>query len=180
MISGMVGNAMLLDEFVVFYFLKKYRIRRLAQVKVLEFIISLKYYSKFWVKAETFCILMDVMKFLPTFDQTDSYNYKIDYYVQNYFFQIYRLVSLFDQVENDDGVVYVETKKIKKVAKAILFFVDEIAMSRFMARLDKDNRVFEKIEHVDLDYALFLFIEEYFSARRKMSSQLGRLFSKAT
>jgi ribosome recycling factor len=51
MISGMVGNAMLFDEFVVFYFLKKQKIRRLAEVKVLEFIISLKYYSRFWIKA---------------------------------------------------------------------------------------------------------------------------------
>ena len=35
MISGMVGNAMLFDEFVVFFFLQKYRIRRLAEVKLL-------------------------------------------------------------------------------------------------------------------------------------------------
>ena len=33
--AAMVGNAMLFDEFVVFYFLKKYKIRRLAEVKLL-------------------------------------------------------------------------------------------------------------------------------------------------
>ena len=68
----MVGNGMLFDEFVVYYYLKKYKIRRLAEVKLLEFIISLKYYSRFWIKAETFCYLMDVMKYQPAFDHSDS------------------------------------------------------------------------------------------------------------
>lgn len=98
MISGMVGNAMLFDEFVVFFFLKKYRIRRLAEVKLLEFIISIKYYTKFWMKAETFCVLMDVMRFIPMFDQTDMYNYRADYYAQNFFFQVYKVMSSFDMV----------------------------------------------------------------------------------
>ena len=35
MTSAMVGNGMLFDEFVVFYYLKKYKIRRLAEVKLL-------------------------------------------------------------------------------------------------------------------------------------------------
>ena len=48
MTSGMVGNAMLFDEFVVFFFIKKYKIRSLSEVKLLEFIISLRYYTKFW------------------------------------------------------------------------------------------------------------------------------------
>jgi hypothetical protein len=77
----MVGNSMLFDEFVVCYFLKKYRIRRLAEVKLLEFVISLKYYSKFWVRASLFCVLMDVMRYA-----TNSEHYRCDYYAQNYFF----------------------------------------------------------------------------------------------
>ena len=35
MTCGMVGNSMLFDEFVVFFFIKKYKIRRLAEVKLL-------------------------------------------------------------------------------------------------------------------------------------------------
>ena len=35
MVSGMVGNSMLFDEFVVYFFLRKHRIRRLAEVKLL-------------------------------------------------------------------------------------------------------------------------------------------------
>lgn len=39
------------DEFLIFFFVVKFKMRRLAEVKLLEFIISLKYYSKFWIKA---------------------------------------------------------------------------------------------------------------------------------
>jgi hypothetical protein len=38
---------------------------------------------------------MDVMRFIPMFDQTDMYNYRVDYYAQNFFFQVYRVLSLF-------------------------------------------------------------------------------------
>lgn len=67
MATGGIGNSMQFDEFVVFYFLNKHRIRRLAEVKLLEFIISLKYYSRYWTRAEMFCQLMDVMRYHPLF-----------------------------------------------------------------------------------------------------------------
>jgi len=35
MTAGVIGNGMLFDEFVVFHFLNKHRIRRLAEVKLL-------------------------------------------------------------------------------------------------------------------------------------------------
>lgn len=47
----MVGTATSFDEFFVLYFIKKHNIRRLAEIKMLELIISIKYYTKFWPKA---------------------------------------------------------------------------------------------------------------------------------
>lgn len=154
----MVGNAMLFDEFVVYYFLRKHRIRRLAEVKLLEFIISLKYYAKFWKKAETFCIVMDVMRYIPMFDQADSYNYRVDYYAQNYFFQVFRILNSFELINDDDGTVYIPIKKVKKIMKAVLFFTDDLSKSRLMSRLDKDIRIFNKVECTDFDYAMMLFL----------------------
>jgi hypothetical protein len=89
----MVGNSMLFDEFVVCFFLKRHRIRRLAEVKLLEFIISLKYYSKFWLRAELFCVMMDVMRYTPSSEHVDGNNYRSDYYAQNYFFEVYKALS---------------------------------------------------------------------------------------
>lgn len=178
MISGMVGNAMLFDEFVVFYFLKKQKIRRLAEVKVLEFIISLKYYSKFWIKAETFCMLMDVMKYVPSFEVAESNNYRLDYYSQNFFFQVYRQMRSFDLVHDEDGTVYVPVKKVKKLIKVILFFSDEISRSRISAKVEKDIRIFDRVECTDFDHVILLFLEEYFASRKRISSALGKSFSK--
>ena len=51
MMAGGIGNGILFDEFLVIHFLKKHGIRRLAEVKLLEFVISLKYYSRYWPRA---------------------------------------------------------------------------------------------------------------------------------
>ena len=95
------------DEFVIFYFITKFKIRRLAEVKLLEMIISLKYYAKFWSKAEIFCCLLDAMKYQPLSDPNESPVYKFDHYSQNYFFSIYKNIRKFNLYNDDDGTVYV-------------------------------------------------------------------------
>jgi hypothetical protein len=97
--TGGIGNGILFDEFVVFYFLKKHRIRRLAEIKLLEFIISLKYYNRYWLRAELFCQLMEVMRYQPLFEQPDGFNYRFDYNTQNFFFSVYRKMATFNCVE---------------------------------------------------------------------------------
>ena len=96
------------DEFLIFFFLTKFKMRRLAEVKLLELIISLKYYAKFWVKAETFCCLLDIMKFQPYSDPSESAIFKFDHYAQNYFFSIYKHVNKFDLFHDSDGTVYAQ------------------------------------------------------------------------
>ena len=103
-------------------------------MKLLEFIISLKYYSRFWLKAEIFCLLMDVMKHQPLFDSTDSNNYRLDYYAQNFFFHVYKRMSKLDLIHEEDGTVYVSTKRIKKLMKLMLFFTDDIQRSRLSVK----------------------------------------------
>jgi hypothetical protein len=88
---------------------------------------------------------MDVMRFIPMFDQTDMYNYRVDYYAQNFFFQVYRAISCFDIIHEEDGTDYVQTKKVKKLMKGILFFTEEVNRSRLMVKLDKDIRIFDKV-----------------------------------
>lgn len=105
-ITGGIGNGILFDQFVVYFFLQKYRIRRLAEVKLLEFIISLKYYCRYWPKAQLFCQLMDVMRYQPLFEQPEGFNYKFDYNTQNFFFAIYRKLITFNQVQ-EEGALFV-------------------------------------------------------------------------
>ena len=150
---------MLFDEFVVHFFMKRHRIRRLAEVKLLEFIISIKYYSKFWVKVETFCYLMDVMKYQPTFEFNDSGNYKFDLYTQNFFFSVFKVFSNFETITEEDGTVYIPLRKVKKIMRALLFFTDEMSRSRLIVKLEKEVRVYDKVDHVEYDTAIILFID---------------------
>ena len=62
--------------------------------------------------------------------------------------------------------------------KPILFFTDEISRSRLFVRLEKDIRIFDKVECADFDYSMMMFMEEYYSVRRKMTSQISRFFTK--
>lgn len=64
--------------------------------------------------------------------------------------------------------------------KGILFFTEEVSRSRLMVKLDKEMRIFDKVEHADFDFALNLFMEEYFAVRRKMTAQISRSFSRVS
>jgi hypothetical protein len=78
---------------------------------------------------------MDVMKYLPLNDPNDSPSYKFDYYAQNFFFSIYRNLSKFDLINDDDGAVYIAINDVRKLLKASLFFTDELSKSRISARV---------------------------------------------
>ena len=158
LVAGGIGNGMLFDEFVVFYFLQKHRIRRLAEVKLLEFMISLKYYSRYWQRAELFCQLMEVMRYQPLFDNPDGFNYRLDYNAQNFFFSIHRKLATFDCVE-EEGATYVDKKSAKKLLNICLYFTEEYQRSRLLAKLDKDLRVFDKVEYCDFDWAMALMLD---------------------
>lgn len=88
---------------------------------------------------------MDVMKHQPLFDPNDSNNYRLDYYAQNFFFQVYKRMSKFDLIHEEDGTVYVPTKKVKKLMKLMLFFTDDIHRSRLSVKFEKDIRIYQKV-----------------------------------
>ncbi len=41
-------------------------------------------------------------------------------------------------------------------------------------------RIFDKVEHADFDFALNLFMEEFFAVRKKMTAQISRSFSRVS
>ena len=85
-------------------------------------------------------------------------------------------MSKFDLIHDTDGTVYVSTKKVKKLIKLMLFFTDEISRSRLSVKFEKDLRIFDKVECADFDFAIQLFMDEYFISRKKISSSLGKSF----
>lgn len=166
------------DEFLIFYFITKFKLRRLAEVKLLQFIISLKYYSKFWIRAETFCCLMDVMKFQPYSDPSESSIYKFDHYAQIYFFSIYKYTRKFKLIHDDDGTIYTEIENLRKLVRISLFFTEELSRSRILSKLQKQIRTIKKVDCCDLDIVLQLILEEYFAVKKKNFALIDKSFSK--
>lgn len=59
----------------------------------------------------------------------------------------------------EEGATFVQTKQVKKLMRASLYFTEELNRSRLLAKLDKDQRVFDKIDHCDFDFAMALFLD---------------------
>jgi len=77
-IQGMINsNYLSLEEFLLIYFLKKYQLRRLVEVKIIEFISSLKYYIKIWTRAKLFANLAGML-ILGETQQTDASTHSCD------------------------------------------------------------------------------------------------------
>lgn len=56
-------NYLSLDEYVLVYHLKQHKLRRPAEIKMIEFIASLKYYVKIWPRAKTFANLLGLLQY---------------------------------------------------------------------------------------------------------------------
>ena len=71
-INGSVNsNYLSLEEFLILFFMKKHKLRRLAEVKLIEFISSLKYYTKIWPRAKVFAKLTGMLQYSEPID-TDA------------------------------------------------------------------------------------------------------------
>jgi len=66
---------------------------------------------------------MDVMRYQPPVDPADSFNYKLDYNVQNFFFAIQKKMVTYPSIE-EEGTTLVQCKQVKKLMRASLFFTD--------------------------------------------------------
>ena len=53
---------MSLEEYILIYFLGKHKLRRLAELKLIECLTSLKYYVEIWPRAKSFAYLLNMLK----------------------------------------------------------------------------------------------------------------------
>lgn len=122
-------------------FIRKYNMRRLAELKLLEFLISVKYYTKFWQKAETFAAVLDIMRINPYFEINDTNVYKFDIYVQHFFFHVLSQFDKTDLSEEEDGSTFIQLEVIKNKLRPLLCFCEELNRSRLFAKLEKTIRL---------------------------------------
>jgi len=163
---------------------KVYKLRRIAEIKLLEFLVSLKYYSKLWPRATIFTCLTGISTYIKMGSSAEpNFSYDFDAYVQEYFLFIYSKLStefmhIFDHPE---GQSYMTREKLDDFVKQTLFFYNENDRRRFLSKLSKITKKInseDNNEHVDVDKLLEALIDEYFEAKKKNFKILAKNFSK--
>lgn len=49
-----------MEEFILLFFLKKFKLRRNAEIRLMEFLVSIRYYMKTYSRAITFSLLCGI------------------------------------------------------------------------------------------------------------------------
>ena len=79
-----------MEEYLILYFLMKFQLRRLAEIKLIEFLSSIKYYMKSEPRAKVFALLAGMLQRGETMS-TDASTHSCDVYLQEHYLYAYSL-----------------------------------------------------------------------------------------
>lgn len=74
------SNYLSMEEFLILYFLKTHKLRRLAEINLVNFIASLKYYQSQWAWAWVFAIISGFIS-IGQVNPTDASPYSCDIFI---------------------------------------------------------------------------------------------------
>jgi len=132
-INGAVNsNYLSLEEFLIIYFLRKYKLRRLAEVKLIEFISSLKYYTKIWPRAKVFAKLTGMLQYSEPIE-TDSNGHSCDIFMQEFFYFTYSCFKEFR--ETDEGLTLIKCEVEEEITPKILFWMSENDLKKWYHKI---------------------------------------------
>jgi hypothetical protein len=152
-INGSINsNYLALEEFLILYFLKHNKLRRLAEVKLIEFISSLKYYTKIWPRAKVFAKLTGMLQYSEPIE-TDANAHSCDIFMQEFFYYAYMTFS--DFRETEEGNTYVKLDYVEEeLTPKILFWLTENEinkwhhkMRRYVKRMPEDEGKHQSDSH---------------------------------
>eukprot|EP00743_Colponemidia_sp_Colp-15_P007741 GILK01008383.1.p1 GENE.GILK01008383.1~~GILK01008383.1.p1 ORF type:complete len:832 (+),score=193.90 GILK01008383.1:1029-3524(+) len=178
-----------LPEFLVMFFIKRFTLRRVAEIKMLEFVTSLKYYSKLWARAALFAKLCGFIS-----EGRDSLNeFAVKYYLaaMNYLHQ----QNSVKVPDSEDGKSWVPLPLAQQLYKAMLPWVsrNENHMKEFNKKLkdfcsiDKAPEGYVDVHATrttlfikcDVDEVLGLIMEEFTREYRRREKRLTQGFLRA-
>ena len=184
-VSGSINTSYLsLEEFLILHFLKEGKLRRTAELSIIDFITSLKYYAKLWPRAKMFACLCGMLKFGDTME-TELSTSSCDIFVQEYYFY---LLSLFYSdrtgwVESPDGVTYVRFDKEEEFSKAALDWMASSEAKKFTNKVRKyvkkmNEHGVGEIEYIDMDSLMSAYMDEFLLKKSKNKKVLTKGFVK--
>ena len=144
------------EEYIILYFTRKTTHLRLAALKLLEFLASLKFYADKWRRAYYCALLCNLIR------RKESTVY--DYYLQNYFLFAYSRISTLREfyVETPEGYTFIQFDRLHDYLAQALEFLDQERYSREVGGLEMKTRVVgESDGFVEVDEVLFACLDLY-------------------
>ena len=161
-----------------------HKVRRIAEIKLLEFLISLKYYAKIWPRALLFANLCNIIPY--TKPMQENFPCVYDLFLQEYFlFCFSRLVNTENAflLELNEGQTLLKREKLEDVAKDLVFFYPDAEKRKFIFKISKTIKKVDlpegnSFEGSDIDKIFEYAIEEYFEMKRRNFKALSKKFGK--
>lgn len=151
----------------------------MAELKLLEFLVSLKYYYKLWPRALLLANFLNISQYSKATPEP-NFSYDFDLYLLEFFLnsfaKLMEMSSAFE--ETQDGVTIISREKADIFINSISLYGLEarrlqIRLGKFTKKGDND------IEGIDVDRILECIVDEYFELRKKNLRSLAKSFGKA-
>lgn len=158
-IAGSLTNSLIpFEEYISIYFIIKFSNRRLAELKTLEFLSSLKYYSSVYPKAYVCALVCNLI--------STRGKGQFNIYLQNYFLFVYSNMKELSEhfVHGEEVPTFVKYSLIEKFVGDSLPFLSSTKKNKFywmlrskcMPVTSKDDDIM-----IDVDYVCLLILREY-------------------
>lgn len=183
--GGVMTGYISLEEYVPLYFLKISKVRRIAENQLLEFISSLKYYSKIWPRANLFSKLSNMLgiaSFPGTIESSKLNMY--DIFTQIFVFWVFEKL-LADQSklnESSEGLTILGKREVLPLLDKLCFFAGSDRAAKIKLDITKESKGFnidsKNVEGFDIDVLANKLVNEFIEERKNMMKQMRTRFSK--
>lgn len=159
------------DEFLVIWLLKKHKMRRLAEVWMLNFLATLKWWKREWTRPLLFCRFAGLTDCAgQEGENTILYS---DSHTQQYFLYCFSLLTLEPEYyvgSNDEPQTWIKAEREEQVSKIVLPWLQtQNTYKQFRAgmlkKMLKPNPTGSEETMYDMDKLLEWYIVEYVKKR---------------
>jgi hypothetical protein len=146
-----------------------------AEAQMLEFVASLKYYSKIWPRANIFSRLANLLgiSVLPGSIDSSKLN-QYDIHTQTFFLWMYKEIMKNKQEihELSEGQTILPKKKAVEIFEQKLnFFLSTNESNRVKGNLERESKMYREENHsvdgIDIDFLMNVVLHEFVEKRKK-------------
>lgn len=193
-VAGATNNFyMNLDEYILLYFLDKYKFRNQAEFKLMEMLVSLKYYWDLWPRARTFGLMTSFLK--PMIqdvniakNQPQLTIYNIDIYIQEFYLHAYSILvrSRESFYDSKDGITYMKLSYEENATQSLMTWFGEVENRKWFSKIRRamkrikvnPNSEEQEQEYIDVDALLDMYFEEFQLKKKQILKDLQKEFMK--